>query len=169
MTRCPWERTTRKVMLESGVVLPQHFLPLHLCLILLPLTLFLCARFLGITNLLTISLPSKPSLIFLSIINLYLTDSILLQPAHTFFHLPPRLLASSIVLLPDTQEAVNWLQEHELDIWKGDCNALISRARWPCSQLSRNPFFSSSSNIRISSSLLLSHFWVVTIQKVTMQ
>lgn len=155
MTLCPWERATRKVMQESGVVPSQHFLPLHLCLVLLPLPLFLAACFLGITNLLSFSLPSKPSLIFLSVINLYLTDSILLQPAHTFFHLPPRLLASSIVLSPDAQEAVNWLREHELDIWKGDCNTLLSQARWPCSQLSRNLFFFlSSSNSRISSKLL---------------
>lgn len=42
--------------------------------------------------------PYKPFLIFLSVINLYLTDSILLYPAHIFFHLPPCLSPSSIAL-----------------------------------------------------------------------
>lgn len=42
--------------------------------------------------------PCKPFLIVLSVINLFGTDSILLQPAHVCFHLPPWLLPSSIAL-----------------------------------------------------------------------
>lgn len=68
--------------------------------------------------------PCKPFLIFLSVINLYLTDSILLYPAHIFFHLPPRLSPSSIALSPDAQESVNWLQEHELDVCNGEHRTL---------------------------------------------
>lgn len=49
--------------------------------------------FLGITSLLC-----KPFLIVLSVINLHRTDSILLYPAHIFFHLPPHLSPSSIAL-----------------------------------------------------------------------
>ena len=83
-------------VLESGrwgrsrCILPS---PLHLYLSLLPLFLL----FFGGDYCPTLS-ACKPFLIFLSVINLYLTDSILLYPAHIFFHLPPCLLPSYISL-----------------------------------------------------------------------
>lgn len=136
MTLCPWERTLGKVTLQPAVVpLPSSTSPLHLYLSLLS------PRFFGITAL-SLSL-CKPFLIFLSVINLYLTDSILLYPAHIFFHLPPCLSPSSISLslslTPDAQESVNWLQEHELDIWKGERN-IPFQAHWRRSHISRTSF-----------------------------
>lgn len=109
----------RHFVLESGrrgrsrrslVWCRPSFLPSPL-LNLLPLS------FLVFLGLLAPSLfPVSLFLIFLSVINLYLTDSILLYPAHIFFHLPRCLSPSSIALSPDAQEPVNWLQEHELDV-----------------------------------------------------
>jgi len=166
MTLCPWERTLRKVTLQPGVVPPLLFLHLSLHLCRLPLScLSHCSFFRGITGLL--SPPWEPFLIFLSVINLHLTDSILLYPVHIFFHLPPCLSPSSIVLSPDAQEAVNWLQEHELHIWKGECGSLLFQAHWPRSHISR--IFISFLKKSDVSNLLQSHFWVVKTQKVTEQ
>lgn len=110
-------------------------LPLHLHLILLPMTLPPCS-FLG--RLLpsffhSVSLLSSSYLSSISILPTHFCSN----PAYIFFHLPPCLSNSSIVLLPDAHEAANWLQEHELDLWKGECNAPLFPTHCPCSQISR--------------------------------
>lgn len=126
--------TLGKVVLQPGVQPLLPLLTLHLYLSLLSL-FFLCSFFWGLLA------PCKPFLIFLSVINLYHTDSILLYSAHIFFHLPPCLLPSSIALSPDVEESVDWLQEHELDIWKEEHNTLLCQAHWPCSHILRTSSF----------------------------
>lgn len=136
--------TLGKVMLQPGVL---ALLPLLTSSSLSqstphpPLHPLLCSFFWDYWPLLS---PCKPFLIFLSVINLYLTDSILLYLAHIFFHLPPCLLPSSIALSPDAQESVNWLQEHELDIWKKEHNTLLFQAHWALFSYFKNHFYFNS-------------------------
>lgn len=91
MTQCPWRWMLGKVVLQTAVA-PSLFSPLTSSS-LSQLTPSLPFFFLGITSLLC-----KPFLIVLSVINLHRTDSILLHPAHIFFHLPPCLSPSSTAL-----------------------------------------------------------------------
>lgn len=110
MTLCPWERALGKVTPQPCVVsLPSLFPPLYLFIFISAYSLrlsvyLLCGTFFGFFGrkgggYWPSSLSSyKPFLIFLSVINLYLTDSILLYLAHIFFHLPPCLSPSSIAL-----------------------------------------------------------------------
>lgn len=142
MTPCPWERTLGKVTMQTGVLihcqLSSHLLPLHLYLCLLPFFLiFLDYR------------PCKPFLIFLSVINLYLPDSLLLYPAHIFFHLPspsPALFYGASHRMLKTQWAgyKNMKSTSE----KEELNTLLFQPHWPCSHIS---FFFSNSLISATS------------------
>lgn len=100
MTLCPWRWT-------PGKVAPQRLgVACHLSIPPLTSRFFISGLSSGFRA--PLRIPRKPFLIVLSVINLFGTDSILLQPAHVCFHLPPCLLPSSFALphrMPKSQWA----------------------------------------------------------------
>lgn len=113
------------------------------------------------------SLSLSPFLIFLSVINLYLTDSILLYPAHIFFHLPPCLSPSSIALSHRMLKS-QWTGYKNMNSTSEKESVILSSFRPAGLVLIFQEavfFYTSSSQYSNSSNILQSHLWVTKIQK----
>lgn len=111
--------------------------------------------------------PYKPFLIFLSVINLYLTDSILLYPTHIFFHLPPCLSPSSIALSHRMLES-QWTGYKNMNSTSEKESVILSSFRPAGLVLIFQEavfFYTSSSQYSNFSNILQSHLWVTKIQK----